>query len=98
MTYTAGEVRGILKYQMSLKFDHIGSTAHLKSLDIRKHFPRQPMRVKQVLFLHGIMGLDSRTVADRLDMSKDSVLSLYKVGSSWLARDMSGELDPDDTA
>jgi len=95
VTYTAGEVRGILRHYT--KTNRMGSTAHLKSLDIQKHFPRQPQRVKQVLFLHGIMGLDSRTVADRLDMSKDSVLSLYRVGSAWLARDMANELDCDDT-
>ena len=89
MTYTAGEVRGILRHYT--KINRMGSAAHLKCLDIQKHFPNQPQLVKQVLFLHGIMGLDSRTVSDRMDVSKDAVLSMYKLGSTWLAKAMNGE-------
>lgn len=91
--YTAGEVRGILRHYT--KTNRTGSAAHLKCLDIQKHFPGQPQLVKQVLFLHGIMGLDSRTVSDRMDVSKDAVLKLYNVGSSWLCRDMNGDQSND---
>lgn len=87
-SYTAGEVRGILRHYT--KTNRTGSAAHLKVLDIQKHFPAQPQLVKQVLFLHGIMGLDSRTVSDRMEVSKDAVLSMYRLGSAWLAKAMNG--------
>lgn len=88
-SYTAGEVCGILRHYT--KVNRTGSLTHLKCLDIQKHFPSQPQLVKQVLFLHGIMGLDSRTVSDRMDVSKDAVLSMYKIGSTWLAKAMNGD-------
>lgn len=88
--YNAGEVKGILSYYMTLSAEHAGSLAHCKAMDLRTHFPRLPYKVKQVLFLHGIMGLTAIEVSDRLNISKEGVLAAYNMGSESLAARMSG--------
>lgn len=86
--YTAGEVKGILSYYMTLSDEHAGSLAHLKAMDLRKHFPRLPYKVKQVLFLHGLMGMDALEVSNRLEISREGVLVAYNMGSESLAARM----------
>ena len=85
--YSTGEVRGILRHYTQGD-DTVGSIAHLKMIDIKKHFPFLPMRVKQVLYYVGICGHDFRTVAFTMNMHKDTVFKYWEQGTMILCRNI----------